>query len=158
LAIGAAGGAPIARFTGVGIDDHFIHDVAAEDQGRAARALPAGPRRVVRAVLPAVDAIKQHRWREVDSPSARVRALSTVGEKLGANPARMTASDWQPLRDLGFDDESLLEVGHIVGIFNNLIRLADGFGLQLDSQVEEAGRTGVALGRRERHDFARGRE
>jgi alkylhydroperoxidase family enzyme len=61
----------------------------------------------------------------------------------------MTEADWQPLRDLGFDDEALLEVGHIVGIFNYLTRLADGFGLQLDPQVEEAGRTGVALQRRE---------
>ena len=60
----------------------------------------------------------------------------------------MTESDWQPLRDLGFDDEALLEVGHIVGIFNYLTRLADGFGLQLDPEVEEAGRSGVPLQRR----------
>jgi alkylhydroperoxidase family enzyme len=59
----------------------------------------------------------------------------------------MTAADWQPLRDLGFDDQGLLEVGHIVGIFNYLTRLADGFGLQLDPQVAEAGRTGVPLQR-----------
>jgi hypothetical protein len=44
-----------------------------------------------------------------------------------------------------FDDEALLEVAHVVGIFNYLTRLADGFGLQLDSAVEEAARTGVAL-------------
>ena len=43
----------------------------------------------------------------------------------------MVEADWQPLRDLGFDDVALLEVGHIVGIFNYLTRLADGFGLQL---------------------------
>jgi alkylhydroperoxidase family enzyme len=95
-----------------------------------------------------VDAIKQHRWRELDSLSARERALCTVAEKLSANAARMSESDWQPLRDLGFDDEALLEVGHIVGIFNYLTRLADGFGLQLDPQVAEAGRTGVPLQRR----------
>jgi alkylhydroperoxidase family enzyme len=59
----------------------------------------------------------------------------------------MTESDWQPLRDHGFDDEGLLEVGHIVGIFNYLTRLADGFGLQLDPEVEEAGRSGVPLRR-----------
>ena len=60
----------------------------------------------------------------------------------------MTEADWQPLRDLGFSDQALLEVGHIVGIFNSLTRLADGFGLQLDRQVAEAARTGVALARR----------
>ena len=95
-----------------------------------------------------VEAIKSRRWRELTSLSARERALCTVAEKLSATPARMTESDWQPLRDLGFDDEALLEVGHIVGIFNYLTRLADGFGLQLDPEVEEAGRSGVPLQRR----------
>ena len=33
----------------------------------------------------------------------------------------------------------------IVGIFNYLTRLADGLGLQLDQQIEEAGETGVPL-------------
>ena len=61
----------------------------------------------------------------------------------------MTEADWQPLRDLGFQDQALLEVGHIVGIFNYLTRLADGFGLQLDPQVAEASRSGVPLGRRQ---------
>ena len=70
-----------------------------------------------------------------------------MAEKLSETPARMTEADWQPLRDLGFDDQGLLEVGHIVGIFNYLTRLADGFGLQLDPQVEAAARTGVPLKR-----------
>ena len=59
----------------------------------------------------------------------------------------MMREDWEPLRKLGFDDQALLEVAHIVGIFNYLTRLADGFGLQLDSAVEEAARTGIALKR-----------
>jgi hypothetical protein len=48
---------------------------------------------------------------------------------------------------LGFDDRGLLEVAHVVGIFNYLTRLADGFGLQLDSAIEEAAKTGIALRR-----------
>jgi len=82
------------------------------------------------------------------SLSARERALNSVADKLSATPSRMVESDWQPLRDLGFDDEALLEVGHIVGIFNYLTRLADGFGLRLDPQVEEAARSGVPLQRK----------
>jgi alkylhydroperoxidase family enzyme len=70
-----------------------------------------------------------------------------VAEKLSATPTRMTNADWQPLRDLGFDDEALLLVGHIVGIFNYLTRLADGFGLQVDPPVAEALATGVPLKR-----------
>ena len=68
---------------------------------------------------------------------------------MSGTPTKMTADDWRPLRDLGFDDEACLEVGHIVGIFNYLTRMADGFGLQLDPETQEAGRTGVALKRRE---------
>ncbi|MGH7933631.1 MAG: hypothetical protein ACREQN_10755, partial [Candidatus Binataceae bacterium] len=70
-----------------------------------------------------------------------------MAEKLSGAPTRMTREDWQPLRDLGFDDLALLEIAHVVGIFNHLTRLADGFGLRLDRQVEEAGRTRRALQR-----------
>ncbi len=57
----------------------------------------------------------------------------------------MVEADWQPLRDLGFDDRAVLEVAHIVGIFNYLTRLADGLGLQLDHQTLHAGESGEAL-------------
>ena len=73
--------------------------------------------------------------------------MCTVAEKLSATPTRMMEADWQPLRDLGFDDIGLLEVGHTVGIFNYLTRLADGFGLQLDQRTIDASETGVALRR-----------
>ena len=59
----------------------------------------------------------------------------------------MVEEDWQPLRDLGFDDEAVLEVAHVVGIFNYLTRMADGLGLQLDPETAEAARTGDALRR-----------
>ncbi len=59
----------------------------------------------------------------------------------------MVQDDWQPLRDLGFDDAACLEVAHVVGIFNYLTRLADGLGLMLDAGTEEAGRTGKGLKR-----------
>lgn len=93
-----------------------------------------------------VQAIKERRWRELEL-SARDRALCTVAEKLSDTPTRMLPEDSKPLRDLGFDDEACLEVGHIVGIFNYLTRLADGFGLRLDEQTRIAGETGVALQR-----------
>ncbi len=93
-----------------------------------------------------MEAIKEKRWRDLDL-SPRDRALCAVAEKLSAQPTRMVAEDWQPLRDLGFDDQACLEVGHIVGIFNYLTRLADGFGLRLDPATEEAGRSGEALRR-----------
>jgi uncharacterized peroxidase-related enzyme len=77
-----------------------------------------------------VDAIRAHRWREVSRLSERQRALCAVAEKLSAAPQRMTEEDWRPLRSLGFDDRACLEVAHLVGLFNYLTRLADGFGLR----------------------------
>ena len=94
-----------------------------------------------------MDAVTHRRWRELPSLTPRQLALCTVAEKLSATPTRMVEADWQPLRDLGFDDVDLLEVGHVVGIFNYLTRLADGFGLQLDRRTIEASETGVALRR-----------
>jgi hypothetical protein len=61
----------------------------------------------------------------------------------------MLEEDWSPLRELGFDDKACLEVAHVVGIFNYLTRLADGFGLMLDAGTAEASNTGVALRRAE---------
>ncbi|MGH7931967.1 MAG: hypothetical protein ACREQN_02250 [Candidatus Binataceae bacterium] len=57
----------------------------------------------------------------------------------------MTPEDWEPLREIGLDDAALLELAHIVGIFNHLTRLADGFGLAVPASVEEAARMRVAL-------------
>ncbi|GAB4332431.1 MAG: hypothetical protein Kow0010_18310 [Dehalococcoidia bacterium] len=97
-----------------------------------------------------VDAIREHRVQEVEGLSERDRALCAIAEKLSATPTRMVEEDWAPLRALGFDDRGLLEVAHIVGLFNHLTRLADGFGLQLDAAVEVAAATGTALERGER--------
>ena len=72
-----------------------------------------------------------------------------MAEKLSATPTRMVEEDWQPLRDLGFGDKACLEIAHIVGIFNYLTRLADGFGLQLDAGTKAAAESGVALRRAE---------
>ena len=94
-----------------------------------------------------MQAIEQHRWRELDL-SDRDRALCAVAEKMSTTPTRMVEEDWQPLRDLGFDDTACLEVAHIVGIFNYLTRMADGLGLQLDPGTERAAETGEALQKR----------
>ena len=94
-----------------------------------------------------VEAIKHKHWRELPGLLPRERALCSLAEKLSAMPTRMVEQDWQPLRDLGFDDRACLEVAHIVGLFNYLTRLADGFGLQLDASTQGAARTGAALKR-----------
>jgi hypothetical protein len=69
-----------------------------------------------------VEAVRHRRWRELPGLT-------------------------QPLRDLGLDDQGLLEVGHLISIFNYFPRMADGFGLKADPQFAEAARTGVPLRR-----------
>jgi len=73
--------------------------------------------------------------------------LCVVAHKLSGQPTRMVEEDWQLLRALGFDDQACLEVAHVVGVFNYLTRLADGFGLALDPETEDAGKTGERLTR-----------
>jgi uncharacterized peroxidase-related enzyme len=95
-----------------------------------------------------VEAIRHRRWRDLPSLTDRQRALCEVAEKLSATPTRMVEDDWRPLRALGFDDQACLEVAHVVGIFNHLTRMADGFGLQLDPETAEAIDSGSPLRRR----------
>ena len=59
----------------------------------------------------------------------------------------LTVTDWEVLRVLGLDEMERLEVAQVVGIFNYLTRLADGFGLELHPVLMEAGRGGVPLRR-----------
>ncbi len=70
-----------------------------------------------------------------------------MAEKLSGQPTRVVEQDWEPLREVGLDDEGCLEVAHIVGIFNYFTRLADGMGLELDSATHEASTTGEVLHR-----------
>jgi hypothetical protein len=75
------------------------------------------------------------------------RTLCAVAETLSATPTRMVEGDWQPLRELGLDDQACREVAPIIGMFNDLTRLADGFGWQLDAATQRASERGVALRR-----------
>jgi uncharacterized peroxidase-related enzyme len=95
-----------------------------------------------------VEAIKRRRWRELAHLTPRQRALCAVAEKLTLTPREMTAEDWRPLRDLGLDDQGLLELAHLISIFNYFPRLADGFGLRPDPRLLAAAATGVPLKRR----------
>lgn len=80
--------------------------------------------------------------------SAREKALCDVAQKLSATPAAMVSSDWEALRQLGFDDEACLEVAHVVGLFNYFTRLADGFGLEVDEPILRAEETRTPLRKR----------
>ena len=69
------------------------------------------------------------------------------GAKLSFDPTTIGRADWDSLRSVGLDDEACLEFAHIVGIFNHLTRLADGFGIRVDPHTLAAASGGPPLRR-----------
>ncbi len=47
------------------------------------------------------------------------------------------AEDLNQLRQAGLNDQDIFLATHIIGIFNYLVRLADVFGLEVESEVQE---------------------
>lgn len=76
-----------------------------------------------------------------------MQALGTVAEKLSFDPTTIGPADWNLLRSVGLDDEGCLEFAHVVGIFNHLTRLADGFGIKVEPQTLAAASGGPPLRR-----------
>ena len=70
-----------------------------------------------------------------------------MAEKLSSDPHTVGPEDWESLREMGLDDEGCLEVAHVVGVFNHLTRLADGFGLRVDPRTLAAAAGGPRLTR-----------
>jgi uncharacterized protein YciW len=58
-------------------------------------------------------------------------------ELLTADPASVRREDVDRLRQAGWRDEDIIDIVHIVGIFNYLVRIADGLGIEIEP--EEAG-------------------
>ena len=53
--------------------------------------------------------------------------------KLTERPAEMTRDDVARLRDAGFDDATVLDVVQVTALFNYYDRLADGLGIEAES-------------------------
>lgn len=51
------------------------------------------------------------------------RAIVDLGEKITNNPESLTSADFQPLRDLGMDDDQLLDIANYTAFFANANRL-----------------------------------
>jgi uncharacterized protein YciW len=53
------------------------------------------------------------------------------------NPAGVTGDDVDRLRAQGWRDEDVIDIVHVVGIFNYLVRMADGLGISIEPQEAE---------------------
>jgi len=79
-----------------------------------------------------VEAVKRdHRVAEL---TPQDRAMLEFVEKLTLTPSRMTRADVEQLRGHGFDDASIHDIAQITGLFAYYNRLADGLGIDPESE------------------------
>ena len=55
--------------------------------------------------------------------------------KLTSTPQAMTAQDVQILRDVGFDDRAIHDICNVTAYFAYVNRVADGLGVELESET-----------------------
>ena len=59
-------------------------------------------------------------------------------EKLTLSPAMMDQHDIQQLRDVGWTDREILDIGTVCAYFNYRVRIVDGLGLEVSDQTAES--------------------
>ncbi|MHB8588270.1 MAG: carboxymuconolactone decarboxylase family protein [Candidatus Dormibacteraceae bacterium] len=64
------------------------------------------------------------------SVETKVRVLLDFASKLSREPAGITRADWDGLLASGWSRQQAIEAIHIVGLFEYLNRVADGFGME----------------------------
>lgn len=77
------------------------------------------------------------------------RGMLDFASKLTRTPTSMGQSDVQKLRDLELSDEQILSVVLITCVFNFMTRLADGLGVEVPEERQQAHErwlTGAATG------------
>ena len=65
--------------------------------------------------------------------TTRERAILDYAVKLTLTPAQMKRQDVDDLRRSGLDDSSIHDVAQVTGFFNLYNRLADGLGIEAES-------------------------
>ena len=57
------------------------------------------------------------------------RAMLDYAAKITTSPASVTTADVNRLRDVGFEDQAILQINLIASWFNYINRVADGLGV-----------------------------
>lgn len=73
-------------------------------------------------------------WSKAELPG-RLRAILEYAARLTRSPAQVRQEDVQRLRDAGLEDRAILDVVQVTAYFNFVNRLADGLGVQLESDA-----------------------
>ncbi len=56
-------------------------------------------------------------------------------EVLTLNPAGVIQGDVDALRAAGWRDEDVIDIVHVIGMFNYLVRMADGLGIGIEPET-----------------------
>ena len=54
-------------------------------------------------------------------------------ELLNEAPASVMEDNVQGLRDVGWTDEDIIDIVHITALYNYMVRIADGLGIEIDT-------------------------
>ena len=63
------------------------------------------------------------------------RAMLDYAVKLTRRPSKTTRQDVETLRQAGFSDAAVLEICQVTAYFNFVNRLADGLGVELETEA-----------------------
>ena len=69
--------------------------------------------------------------------SEKRKAMLRYSMKLTREPASVTESDVQLLRDAGFGDVDILHIAEVVGYYAYANRIADGLGVILEDWIHD---------------------
>ncbi len=73
-------------------------------------------------------------WRACDWLDDQERAICAFVEKLTRSQSELTAADVQSLRDVGFDDEGILDVTLVAAYRNYITRVLDALGIEINDE------------------------
>lgn len=72
---------------------------------------------------------------ESEKLSSRERALCAYTNKLTSKPAKMLASDLEPLKAVGLDDATILDLNQVVAYFAYANRTVNGLGVEVAGEA-----------------------
>jgi uncharacterized peroxidase-related enzyme len=72
-------------------------------------------------------------WRHA-SVTPRLKQMLEYAEQVTVHPAGTKQKDIEKLQQLGLSDRDILDLNQVVAYFNYVNRVADGLGIELESE------------------------
>ncbi len=79
----------------------------------------------------------KNNYREADLTEAEL-AMLEFAELLTIQPANVVEDDVNRLRAVGWQDEDIVDIVHQTAMYNYMVRVADGLGIELSENMQNA--------------------